>query len=328
MNITTRSTVLVLGANGRCGAAAVEAFANAGWSVLAQARRAPASLPADARHVSVDLADTARLAAAAAGACVVIYAVNPLYTRWASDALAFARLGMDAAQRLDATFMLPGNVYNFGERMPARLSEDTPQQPTTRKGRIRVEMESELQARSAQGLRSVVIRAGDFFGGGSGSWLDLAIVKSFAKGKLVYPGPLDRAHAWAYLPDLVQAFVAAATRTDLPAFTRLHFEGHTLTGAELLAAIERAAAALGVAPAGGFRRGGMPWGVIRLGGLVVPIWREIAEMAYLWEVPHALDGTAMRRMLGALPSTDIDTAMRQALRALGFAAVSTGMAVA
>jgi hypothetical protein len=72
----------------------------------------------------------------------------------------------------------------------------------------------------------------------------------------------------------------------------------------------------------------MPWGVIRLGGLVVPIWREIAEMAYLWEVPHALDGTAMRRMLGALPSTDIDTAMRQALRALGFAAVSTGMAVA
>lgn len=328
MNTTTRSTVLVLGANGRFGAAATEAFAAAGWSVLAQARRAPASLPAGARHVSIDLADTAGLAAAAAGARVVVYAVNPEYTRWASDAQPLARLGMDVAQRLDATFMLPGNVYNFGERMPARLGEDTPQLPTTRKGRIRVEMEAELQARSAQGLRSVVIRAGDFFGGGRGSWLDLAIVKSLAKGKLVYPGPLDRAHAWAYLPDLAQAFVAAAARSDLPAFTRLHFEGHTRTGAELLAAIERAASALGIAPAGGFRRGGMPWVVIRLGGLVVPIWREIAEMAYLWEVPHAIDGTAMRRALGAVPSTDIDTAMRQALRALQFAAVPAGMAAA
>jgi len=36
---------LVLGANGRFGAAAVAAFAAAGWTVLAQARRAPAGLP-------------------------------------------------------------------------------------------------------------------------------------------------------------------------------------------------------------------------------------------------------------------------------------------
>lgn len=134
----------------------------------------------------------------------------------------------------------------------------------------------------------------------------------------MYPGPLDQPHAWAYLPDLAQAFVAAAGHDGLPVFTRLHFEGHTLTGAEFLAAIERAAAALGCAPAGGWRRGGMPWGLIRAGGLVVPMWREIAEMAYLWRVPHALDGRALQERLGPLPHTDIDTAMRRALRALGF----------
>jgi hypothetical protein len=59
--------------------------------------------------------------------------------------------------------------------------------------------------------------------------------------------------------------------------------------------------------------------VIRLGGLVVPMWRELAEMAYLWQVPHALDGAAMQRALGPLQHTDLDTALRRALTALGHA---------
>jgi nucleoside-diphosphate-sugar epimerase len=228
------------------------------------------------------------------------------------------------AERLGATLMLPGNVYNFGEGMPALLREDTPQQATTRKGRIRVQMEAALEAYAERGGRSVVIRAGDFYGAGSGSWLDLVIAKNLARGKLVYPGPLDVPHAWAYLPDLARAFVAAAAARDtLPAFARLHFEGHTLTGAELLAAVEGAAAALGVAPAGGFARGSMPWGLIKLGGLLVPMWREIAEMAYLWRAPHALDGHALRAALGPLPGTPVDAAMRQALRALGFGTAPT-----
>lgn len=314
-----RRAVLILGANGRFGAAAVRAFCAAGWRVLAQARRQPEALPPGATHVGAAIEDSAALAASAAGAQAVIHAVNPKYTRWEREALPAARAGMDAAQRLGATFMLPGNVYNFGEGMPALLREDTPQRPTTRKGQIRREMEAELAQRSGRGLRTVVLRAGDFFGGGTGSWFDVAVVRSLRAGKLVYPGPPDVPHAWAYLPDLARAFVALAARTDLPAFTRLHFAGHTLTGAELLAAVERAAAALGLAPAGGFRRAGMPWSLIRAGGLVVPIWREIAEMSYLWRVPHALDGSALREAVGELPSTPIDTAVRESLLALGFA---------
>jgi nucleoside-diphosphate-sugar epimerase len=322
----TSSTVLVLGAKGRLGAATVQAFAAAGWRVLAQVRRAPPSaLPASAELVDTPLEAVDALVARAAGACAVVYAANPPYTRWKTEALALARQGMDVAQRLGATFMLPGNVYNFGEQMPATLAVDTPQRPSSAKGRVRCDLEAEMQSRTAQGLRSVVIRAGDFFGSGSGSWLDLAVVKSFSKGRLVYPGPLDVPHAWAYLPDLARAFVAVAARSDLPGCTRLHFAGHTLTGAQLLAAVERAAAALGLVPARGLRHGTMPWAVIRLGGLVVPIWREVAEMAYLWRVPHALDGAALAAAVGTLPTTPIDDALRTALVDLGLAkATATG----
>jgi nucleoside-diphosphate-sugar epimerase len=320
MNTSHPPTALILGANGRFGGAATRAFADAGWAVIAQARRAPAALPARARHLAVELGDTAALAAAARGASVVVYAVSPAVTRWHTEALPLARLAMDAAQRLGARFMLPGNVYNFGAGMPALLREGTPQQADTRKGRIRCAIEAEMAVRADHGLNSIVIRAGDFFGAGTGSWLDLAIAKSLATGKLVYPGPLDVPHAWAYLPDLARSFVAAAVRSQaLPAHARLHFAGHTLTGTALLDAIERAAPALGIEPARGFRRAGLPWPVIRLGGLVVPAWRELAEMAYLWQVPHALDGSAMRSALGALPQTDIDTALRHALAELGHA---------
>jgi nucleoside-diphosphate-sugar epimerase len=315
------STVLVLGANGRFGAAAVQAFAAAGWRVLAQARRGPAQpLPRGAVALATPLADTAALAAQAAGASVVVYAVNPVYTRWDDELMPLFRQGVAVAQRLGARFMLPGNVYNFGEALPALLREDTPQRPSTEKGRQRVAMEAELRDLSAQGLDSTVIRAGDFFGAGSGSWLDLVIAKNIARGRLVYPGPLDRPHAWAYLPDLAQAFVAVAGAPglrDVRGVQRLHFAGHTLTGREMLAALAEAAAPLGLRPAGGFRHGSLPWGLIRAAGWVHPMSREIARMSYLWRVPHALDGSALQRAVGPLPSTPIVAALQAALVELG-----------
>ena len=84
-----------------------------------------------------DLADMAALVREAAGASVVLHAVNPAYDRWEAEALPALRNGLAVAEQLDAHFMLPGNVYNFGAQMPPLLRADTPQRPTTRKAEIR-----------------------------------------------------------------------------------------------------------------------------------------------------------------------------------------------
>jgi nucleoside-diphosphate-sugar epimerase len=321
-------TVLILGANGRLGLAAAQAFAAAGWSVLAQARRPlVAGMPASARRLDLAISgkstDIDALARAAAGASVLVYGVNPLYTRWNEEALPLARAGMDLAQRLGATFMLPGNVYNFGASMPALLTENTPERPSNDKGTLRATMEAEMAARAGQGLRSIVVRAGDFYGGGPGSWMDLLLLKSLPAGKLVYPGPLDVPHAWAYLPDLARCFVALAGKADLPLASRFHFPGHTLTGVQLLAAIERAAQAVGAPGAQSgrpLRRSVMSWLPLRLLAWAVPMWRELLKMSYLWRVPHALDGSLLRAALGTVPETPVDAALRQTLQDLGLAA--------
>lgn len=310
----SRRTVLILGANGRLGLAAAQAFEAAGWQVLAQVRReAAAGLPTSARLLCQSPAALLRQANQLGTVHAVLHAMNPPYTRWATEALPLARSAMDLAQALDARLLFPGNVYNFGTQMPALLAEATPQTAHTRKGQIRVAIEAELRSRCEAGqLRATVLRAGDFFGSGSGSWLDLVIAKDLAKGKLVYPGPLDRAHAWAYLPDLAQALVSIAQGPQRNGFEQLNFTGHTLTGEQLLTALTSAASRLGLLPAGPVRHGTLPWRLIATVGWVWPAWRELAEMAYLWEVPHALTGQ-WPADLTAPTRTALDTALQRAL---------------
>jgi nucleoside-diphosphate-sugar epimerase len=316
----TRPTVLVLGAAGRLGQSAVTAFARAGWRVLAQQRK-PMPHHSGVTCLHTDLADTATLAAQSSGACAVVYGVNPPYHQWDRELLPLGELGMDLAERLQASFLLPGNVYGFGPGMPTLLQLDTPQPGGTVKGRQRLALEGALRQRTEAGrLRGVVIRAGDFYGGGRGNWFDQAIVKDVTKGRLVYPGPLDRLHAWAYLPDLALAFVAAARRAadgQAPAFETLHVAGNTWTGRQLLEGLQTAAAELGLRPARGWRHGGIPWAAMRVIGLVHPLMRELARMRYLWWDPHQLDGQSLTQALGDLPQTAPSTALRLALQDLG-----------
>lgn len=315
---STSRTVLVLGAAGRLGQALASAFADAGWQVLAQARKPlpAAALGGRVSVVRADAHDTAALLAAARGASVVVNALNPLYTQWQQLAVPLARAGARIARELEALLLYPGNVYNFGSELPARLTPATAEVGNTSKAAIRIAIEGELAQAAASGLDSVVLRAGDFFGGaGPGTWIDLVIAKDLAKGRVSYPGPLDVPHAWAYLPDYAAAFVALAERRvrELGAFKghlRLHFEGHTMTGAELIGAIEQVVGQP-------LARRRFPWGLIRVGGLLLPMWRAIAEMRYLWQRPHALDGGALARQLGHVPHTPRLDAVAAALRDAG-----------
>lgn len=177
-------------------------------------------------------------------------------------------------------------------------------------------------------MRSIVLRAGDFFGAGTGSWLDLVLLKKLADRRIDYPGPAELPHAWAYLPDLARAFVAIAEQVVLPkagspqlaAHSRFHFEGHTLTGTQLMDAIDQSAHGLGLS--GPLRRSKMPWWPLLLASPFVPMLREVHRMKYLWHVPHALDGAALRHQVGAIPQTPIVEALRVSLIQLGHGRVS------
>jgi nucleoside-diphosphate-sugar epimerase len=313
-----QGAVLIVGARGRLGRVAAEAFARRGWTVKALVRTVPEGPAAQAigqaiTFVQGDARSRQDMIAAAEGVDVILNAANPPFQEWDPAQFEIADAVIAAARETGATHLFPGNIYNFGWRLPEVISERTPQRPSTAKGSIRVEVERRYhEAADFDGVRTIVLRAGDFFGGdGRGSWFDTVIAGEAGRGKMTYPGPLNLAHAWAYLPDLAATFERLARqRDDFGAFETFHFPGHAASGAELAAAMERA---LGHR----VKVGRMPWRTIRLASPFVRMWREISELAYLWHVPHRLDGAKLEMALGDIPSTGFERAIRDSLDALG-----------
>jgi nucleoside-diphosphate-sugar epimerase len=192
--------------------------------------------------------------------------------------------------------------------MPELIDETTPMQPTARKGALRVEVEQRLKAASERGVRAVVVRAGDFYGGaGRGSWFDLVVARDISLNFVRYPGPLDVIHAWAYLPDLAETFVRlAGVRDKLGPFETYGFPGHAVTGAQFLEALHRAIGRP-------LRRKSFPWLTIQLMSPFVAHWRELSELAYLWKVPHRISGEKLKAAIGEVPKTPLAEAIRDAL---------------
>lgn len=322
------SSVLILGARGRFGRAAVHAFAQAGWQVIAQMR--PGATPPAIPGVQWLLAapdDTAALAAGAQGATVVVQGLSPLYTHkaWRTGVPALTKAAISITRELGATLMLPASVYNFGEGMPATLLENTPQNATTFMGNMRIASETMVRDATRDGsMKAVVIRGGNFFGSGNGSWLDLVMAKGIQQGQLVYPGTADVATSWAYLPDMARSFVAVAGRREaLGAFETLHFAGYTLTQQDWVDALGEIAWERGWLPASGpLKVKPLSWLMLRALGVFMPTLAAICEMRYLWRVPHALVSTRTASLTGEEPHTSFEQALRMSLDELGMTAQS------
>jgi nucleoside-diphosphate-sugar epimerase len=302
--------VLVLGATGRFGAAACAAFRAAGWQVTAQVRPGAAARAPAGTEILQTL-DRAAVVAAARGADIVVHALNPRLTDWHRLVLPMAYSAIEAAEAAGATLMFPGNVYNYGSPMPAVIDESTPMRPSTRKGALRVEIEQRMREATERGMRAIVLRAGDYYGGGRGSWFDLVMAKDLSRGRITYPGPLDVVHEWAYLPDLVAAFVRLAeVRDQFGAFESFGFGGHAVIGREFAGAIAKALRRR-------FELKTMTWWLIHALRPIVPMSRELSEIAYLWREPHAIVPEKLKGAIGDLPHTPLDVAIARALRDLG-----------
>ncbi len=304
--------ILVLGAAGRLGHAAAEAFRDAGWSVASLVRPgAAARAPTGTEPLEVPALDHAAVTAAARGADVVLHALNPLYTDWSRHALPLAYSAITAAETVGATLIFPGNLYNYGSPLPPVIDEATPMRPSSHKGRLRVAIEDRMEEAAERGARTIVVRAGDFFGGGRGSWLDLVLAKDIGRGRVTYPGPIDLPHEWAYLPDVAAALVRlAAIRERLGTFETFGFPGHAVTGRDFITAIARASGR-------GLQVKRMTWWLIHGLRPIVPICRELSEMAYLWHEPHRIDGRKLTAAIGEVARTPLDVAVARALQELG-----------
>jgi nucleoside-diphosphate-sugar epimerase len=220
-----------------------------------------------------------------------------------------------AARANGARIVLPGTVYNFGPDAFPILRETSPQHPVTVKGRIRAEMERRLRAASSAGARALIVRAGDFFGPqAANNWFSQGLVKPGKRvTAITYPGRRGTGHQWAYLPDVAETMVRLLEKPEaLEPFAVFHMDGHwDADGTQMVAAIRKAVGDPNIK----VRK--MPWWLLRLASPVVPLFRELLEMRYLWKEPIRMDNTTLKAALGAEPHTPLDEAVHTTLSGLG-----------
>lgn len=279
--------VLILGASGRFGRHAAEAFWNAGWRVRVFDRGSD------------------DLMTAALGADVIVNAWNPPYTDWAREVPRLTARVIAAAQASGATVLIPGNVYGYGAGSGPLIDETTPKAATNPLGRIRNEMEA---AYRNAGVQTIVLRSGDYIDTqDGGNWFELVIAAKARHGRMTSPGDPDVEHAWAFLPDKARAAVMLAEkRGALDTFEEVLFPGYTLSLRELADLVSVATGRLQKV-----RR--FEWLPLRLAAPVWPMGRLLLEMRYLWSMPHRLSGQRMASLLPGFRATDPLTAISQAV---------------
>ena len=318
---TPPKTALVIGATGSFGGHVAVALIKHGWRIRALARDPEAARAKTGDHMPIDWVKgdgmvAADVIAAADGVQAIVHAANPpAYRNWGGTVVPMLKATLAAAAASGARIMLPACVYNFAPDSGALISETAPQAPATRKGRLRVEMEEILRAASERGVRTLVVRAGDFFGPAApNSGLQWLAVRSKGQVRWVFtPGPRDVGHCWAYLPDMAEATAQLLDREDqLAAFDVFHFAGHWLARADELGASIRRVTRKPRLPIRSF-----PYPLVYALAPFVETFREMIEMRYLWTKPIGLDNAKLVRVLGAEPHTPLDQAMRTTLADMG-----------
>lgn len=305
---------LILGISGAIGGAIADALAARGYRIRALARSGRGNrtrgYPVD--WINGDALDQAAVVEAARGAVVIVHGVNPPgYARWRELAIPMLANSIAAARASGATILFPANAYVFSPASGTIVDESTPMAPTTKKGRVRLDMETMLaDAARAHGVRTIAVRAGDFFGPGVvGSWFAQAVAKGGRSAKVLNdPGSPGVGHAWAYVPDLAEAFARLVDRRDaLAPFEMVHFQGHWTDPGRTMA--EAAHRVIGRTE---LRIQSFPWIMMYLGAPFVTFLREATEMRWLWRHSLRLDNAKLERLIGPEPHTPLETAIAAA----------------
>ncbi|RQV64756.1 NAD-dependent epimerase/dehydratase family protein [Burkholderia cenocepacia] len=315
----TQRQALVLGASGGIGGEVARQLRDAGWQVRALKRGLDAEVVErdGIAWVRGDALDRAAVVRAARGCSVIVHAVNPPgYRNWATQVLPMIDNTIAAARTVQATVVLPGTVYNFGADAFPVLREDAPQHPATRKGAIRVELERRLQDASVHGVRSIVVRAGDFFGPQLGnSWFSQGLIKPGRPVSAISVPSRGVGHQWSYVPDVARTMLELIERRQtLEPFARFHLGGHwDEDGMQMAQAVQRIAQRHGMRPA----LRDFPWWLVWVAAPFVTTMRELLEMRYLWREPIRMDNARVTAVLGREPVTPLETAVEATLAGLG-----------
>ncbi|WP_250891627.1 NAD-dependent epimerase/dehydratase family protein [Curtobacterium poinsettiae] len=254
---------------------------------------------AGVEHLALDASDADALTRAAEGAAVLYNCANPGdYTQWERTWPPLAAALLTAAERTGATYAITGNLYPYGP-VDGHMRAGLPDAATDRKGVLRARMWADaLAAHDAGRIRAVEVRASDYLGPGIGANGHVTrVLPAALRGRAVWMvGRTDLPHTFTDVLDVARTLVAAAEDESAHGRTWMVPSNAPRTQRQALTDV---LAAAGKPPVPVHR---MPVALFRVGGLVSPMLRELADLTYQWTAPYVVDDAESRTRFGIEPT--------------------------
>ena len=272
---------VVFGA-GSLGMAVAEVSLASGNRVRVASRSGKGELPAGAEAVKADATDAAAVKAACEGASALIFCAAPPYTDWPALYPAMQRGVVEGAGAAGVRLVSAENVYVYG-RTDAPMTEETPWNPTSKKGELRVTLNQELlDAHRAGKVQVALGRGPDYYGPRATVttiYGDQVFPKAIAGKAANIFGDIEALHTLVYVHDFARGLVALAERADAMGQVWHLPCPPPLTQRAMLEHIYAAAGHPMKAQAmPGFMLTALSW--------FMPIMRELREMEYQWRMRY------------------------------------------
>ena len=237
----------------------------------------------------------------------IFHGINYPYNKWFGNMDTATVKVIEAASLNKATIIFPGNVYNYGN-LPV-IKEESPQNPCTRKGTLRVKLEKMLYEASYAGKCNVLnVRLPDFWGPNVLNEGIKPVFMNALNGKaLPYMIRTDIPHQMVFTKDAAEIIVRLMQRGLEKPYENYNYGGYihpTVKG--FLNQISRVANApekITVYP---------KW-LFSVLGIFNPVMKEVKEMLYLFEGTVILDDSKVRKLFPDFRETPMDDAITETL---------------
>ena len=285
---------LVLGATGGMGYAFTCELLNNGieTDILVRDREKAVKLfhqnPLLNIHIG-DVRNAGTIENAATGMDVIFHGINFPYQHWYKLMKPVTERIIEAARQNGSTILFPGNIYAYGN-INEPITEDTQPEPTTRKGRLRLELESMLKAATIDGrCRVINLRLPDFWGPNVTNGLIKPLFGNAAQGKpMIWIIRADVPHQFVYTPDAARLFYILSLEADFPSYYVLNY------GGEVLPSIASLAKEISQEAGSPDRLKVYSKTTLKMLGWFVPVVRELKENIYQFENCIVLDDSRIR----------------------------------
>ena len=208
--MATNTDLHVVLGSGPAGSTLAAELVHQGNRVRAVDRRGESS-QTGVESVTADLTDPAAAIAATEGAAVIYHCVNVPYHLQVDVMPTIASAVLQTAERHGSRLVVLDTLYPYGPAEGEAITEQTPWAATSRKGRMRAELDRHYLTAHEEGrVRTVAGRSADFYGPRVlNSTLAGATFPAALSGEPVLTfGDIDLPHSYSFIADVARGLAA------------------------------------------------------------------------------------------------------------------------